>query len=66
MLKNDTALDLSDPIMEKQNEISAYIIESYEPQQEKNAIMMLKLLALSEKDKSGGRMLLKEQLLDKR
>lgn len=42
-----------------------YVIESYEQQREQeNAIVLLKLLTLSEKDKAEGRVFSKEQLLD--
>lgn len=42
-----------------------YVIESYEQLQEReNAIALLKLLMLSEKDKAEGRVFSKEQLLD--
>lgn len=42
-----------------------YVIESYEQQQEReNAIALLKLLTLSEKDKAEGRVFSKELLLD--
>ncbi|SQC92392.1 Uncharacterised protein [Cedecea neteri] len=43
----------------------AYVIESYDQVQEReNAIALLKLLTLSEKDKTEGRLLSREQLLD--
>ncbi|WP_111741989.1 type II toxin-antitoxin system Phd/YefM family antitoxin [Leminorella richardii] len=62
--RNAATLDLSEPILVTQNGVPAYVIESYEQQQEReNAIAMLKLLTLSEKDKSEGRVLSKEQLL---
>lgn len=41
-----------------------YVIESYEQQKRENAIALLKLLMLSEKDKAEGRVFSKEQLLD--
>ncbi|CAI1891594.1 Uncharacterised protein [Serratia marcescens] len=42
-----------------------YVIESYEQLQEReNAIALLKLLTLSEKDKAEGRVFSKESLLD--
>lgn len=48
-----------------QNGVPAYVIESYDQQQEReNAIALLKLLTLSEKDKSEGRVFSKDQLLD--
>jgi len=63
--KNAATLDLAEPIVVTQNGLPAYVIESYEQQQEReNAIALLKLLALSEKDKSEGQVFSKEQLLD--
>lgn len=63
--RNAATLDLSEPILVTQNGVPAYVIESYDQQQEReNAIALLKLLTLSEKDKSEGRMLSKAQLLD--
>ena len=41
-----------------------YVIESYEQQERDNAITLLKLLTLSEKDKAEGRVFSKELLLD--
>lgn len=41
-----------------------YVIESYEQQERENAIALLKLLTLSEKDKAEGRVFSKELLLD--
>lgn len=41
-----------------------YVIESYEQQKRENAVALLKLLMLSEKDKAEGRVFSKEQLLD--
>ena len=64
-VKNVATLDLSEPIPVTQNGVPAYVIESYEQQQEReNAIALLKLLTLSEKDKAEGRVFSKEQLLD--
>ncbi|EGT0643084.1 MULTISPECIES: type II toxin-antitoxin system Phd/YefM family antitoxin [Citrobacter] len=63
--KNAASLNLSEPILVTQNGTPAYVIESYEQVQEReNAIALLKLLTLSEKDKSDGKVLSKEQLLD--
>jgi len=63
--KNAATLDLAEPIVVTQNGLPAYVIESYEQQQEReNAIALLKLLTLSEKDKSEGQVFSKEQLLD--
>ncbi|ELY5848243.1 type II toxin-antitoxin system Phd/YefM family antitoxin [Cronobacter turicensis] len=62
--KNAATLDLSEPILVTQNGMPAYVIESCDQQQEReNAIALLKLLTLSEKDKADGRMFSKDQLL---
>ncbi|KAB7893350.1 type II toxin-antitoxin system Phd/YefM family antitoxin [Rouxiella badensis] len=62
--KNAATLDLAEPILVTQNGIPAYVIESYEAQQEReNAIALLKLLTLSEKDKLDGKVYSKNQLL---
>jgi len=62
--KKAATLDLAEPILVTQNGIPAYVIESYEAQQEReNAIALLKLLTLSEKDKLDGKVYSKNQLL---
>ncbi|RWR00499.1 prevent-host-death protein [[Pantoea] beijingensis] len=62
--KNAASLDLQEPILVTQNGVPAYVIESYEAQQQReNAIALLKFLTLSEKDKAEGHVLSKEQLL---
>ncbi len=54
--KNAASLDLSEPILVTQNGIPAYVIESYAQQQEReNAIALLKLLTLSEQEKTSGK-----------
>lgn len=63
--KNAASLDLSEPILVTQNGVPAYVIESYDQQQEReNAIALLKLLTLSEQDKAEGRVLTRKQLLE--
>ncbi|MRT59038.1 type II toxin-antitoxin system Phd/YefM family antitoxin [Enterobacteriaceae bacterium RIT693] len=63
--KNAASLNLSEPILVTQNGVPAYVIESYDQAQEReNAIALLKLLTLSEKDKTEGKLLSREQLLD--
>ena len=63
--KNAATLELSEPILVTQNVVPAYVIESYEQHQERqNAIALLKLLTLSEKDKAAGNVFSKDQLLD--
>ncbi|EAA9518149.1 type II toxin-antitoxin system Phd/YefM family antitoxin [Salmonella enterica subsp. salamae] len=63
--KNAASLELSEPILVTQNGVPAYVIESYAQQQEReNAIALLKLLTLSERDKTNGNVYSKEQLLD--
>lgn len=58
--KNAASLDLAEPILVTQNGVPAYVIESYEQQQEReNAIALLKLLTISENDKSEGRVFFK-------
>lgn len=62
--KNAATLDLAEPILVTQNGVPAYVIESYDAQQERqNAIALLKLLTISEKDKSDGNIFTKEKLL---
>ncbi len=63
--KNAATLDLAEPIVVTQNGVPAYVIESYDAQQEReNAIALLKLLTLSEKDKSDGKVYSRGQLLE--
>jgi len=63
--KNAATLDLAEPILVTQNGVPAYVIESYDVQQEReNAIALLKLLTLSEKDKTDGKVYSRDQLLE--
>ncbi|EKN4038004.1 type II toxin-antitoxin system Phd/YefM family antitoxin [Yersinia enterocolitica] len=63
--KNAATLDLAEPILVTQNGVPAYVIESYDVQQEReNAIVLLKLLTLSEKDKTDGKVYSRGQLLE--
>lgn len=63
--KNAATLDLAEPILVTQNGVPAYVIESYDVQQEReNAIALLKLLTLSEKDKTEGKVYSRGQLLE--
>lgn len=62
--KNVASLGLGEPFLVIQNDIPAYLIESYAAQQERqNDIALLKLLTISEKDKTDGYLFSKEQLL---
>lgn len=63
--KNAATLDLAEPILVTQNGVPAYVIESYDVHQEReNAIALLKLLTLSEKDKTDGEVYSRGQLLE--
>lgn len=62
--KNASMLDLEEPILVTQSGVPTYVIESYEAQQAReNAIALLKLMTLSEKDKADSKLCSKEQLL---
>lgn len=61
--KHAAALDLSEPIVVTQNGTPAYVIESFEEKQQRdNAIALLKLLTLSEKDKEAGNVFSRDEL----
>ncbi|HGG6603475.1 TPA: type II toxin-antitoxin system Phd/YefM family antitoxin [Salmonella enterica subsp. enterica serovar Warragul] len=62
--KNATKLDLAEPILVMRNGIPVCAIESYDAWQERvNSIVLLKLLTLSEQDKTEGKVFSKKQLL---
>lgn len=62
--KNAAALELDEPILVTQNGVPAYVIESWEAQQEREqSIALLKLMTLSEQDKAEGLVMSKEALL---
>lgn len=63
--KHAATLELSEPILVTQNGLPAYVIESYEERKKRDeAIALLKLLTLSDKDSKDGNVYSREQLLD--
>lgn len=62
--KNAATLELDEPIVVTQNGVPAYVIESWEAQQEREqSIALLKLMTLSEQDKAEGLVMSKDELL---
>ncbi|EPL6454624.1 type II toxin-antitoxin system Phd/YefM family antitoxin [Providencia vermicola] len=63
--KHAAGLELSEPILVTQNGIPAYVIESYEDRKKRDdAIALLKLLSISEKDSKEDKLYSRSQLLD--
>lgn len=63
--KHAAGLELSEPILVTQNGTPAYVIESYEDRKKRDdAIALLKLLSISEKDSKEDKLYSRSQLLD--
>lgn len=64
--KHAAGLELSESILVTQNGIPAYVIESYEDRKKRDeAIALLKLLSISEKDSKEDKLYSRSQLLDR-
>lgn len=64
--KHAAGLELSEPILVTQNGIPTYVIESYEDRKKRDeAIALLKLLSISEKDSKEDKLYSRGQLLDR-